>query len=39
MYADGHIYADGHTGGADEIYSDGAKPTATVGVYVRRRHS
>jgi hypothetical protein len=39
MYADGHSYADGHTGGADEIYSDGAKPTATVGVWVRRRHS
>jgi hypothetical protein len=38
-YADGHSYADGHTGGADGIYSDGAKPTATVGVWVRRRHS
>jgi hypothetical protein len=25
-------YADGHTEGADRIYSDGAKPTATVGV-------
>jgi hypothetical protein len=38
-YADGHSYADGHTGGADGIYSDGAKPTAIVGVCVRRRHS
>jgi hypothetical protein len=38
-YADDHSYADGHTGGADEIYSDGAKPTATVGVWVHRRHS
>jgi hypothetical protein len=28
-------YADGHTGGADGIYSDGAKPTTTVD----RRHS
>jgi hypothetical protein len=31
-YADGHSYADGYTGGADWIYSDGAKPMATVGV-------
>jgi hypothetical protein len=38
-YADGHSYADGHTGGADGIYSDGAKLTATVGVWVHRRHS
>jgi hypothetical protein len=39
MYADGHSYANGHTGGANEIYSDEAKPTATVSVWVRRRHS
>jgi hypothetical protein len=38
-YADGHSYADGYTEGADGIYSDGAKPTATVGVWVHRRHS
>jgi hypothetical protein len=38
-YADGHSYADGHTGEADGIYSDGAKPTATVGVWLYRRHS
>jgi hypothetical protein len=31
-YADCHSYANGHTGGADGIYSDGAKPTATDGI-------
>jgi hypothetical protein len=39
-------YADGHPGGANEIYADGATstadgatPTATVGVRLHRRHS
>jgi hypothetical protein len=38
-YTDGHSYADSNTGGADGIYSDGAKPTETVGVWVHRQHS
>jgi hypothetical protein len=38
-YADGHSYADGHPEGADVIYADGATPTATVGVGLRRRFS
>jgi hypothetical protein len=31
-------YADGHPGGADGIYADGATPTATVGVWLYRRY-
>jgi hypothetical protein len=38
FYADGHGYADGHSGGADETYSDGVTPTITVGIPLRRRH-
>jgi hypothetical protein len=38
-YADGYSYADGHTGGADEIYADGSTPTVAVGVGLCRRLS
>jgi hypothetical protein len=32
-------YADGHMGGADEIYADGSTPTVAVGVGLCRRFS
>jgi hypothetical protein len=39
MYADGYSYADGHPGGPDGIYADGATPTVAVGVGLHRRFS
>jgi hypothetical protein len=35
-YADGYSYADGHMGGAGEIYIDGSTSTVVVGVRLCR---